>query len=162
MEQRDRLAALSGEDLTKLPILDLVQRFAPLTSTTHVVAMASVAMASMLYDMLGKNIQEDLQARSRIMMQIKTLSTWRSAKSAINAILNKPSTRQVETALRDKAQAEKEIASLKQKITDLEKDRDEQDQTIAILNHKLNHVSWENGSLRKENETLKDNLSKKD
>ncbi len=92
-KRRDWLDQTSNTDMTTKPAGYLLNLLQPLSSAITVLAMAASAMATAMVKSITRTVEERQKTLTALTRQIKGMSIWKSTKSAVLTLLDKPAKR---------------------------------------------------------------------
>ena len=175
VERRDWLKTTSEEDLSKAPLKRIIRLLQPLSNAITIVAWAASAIASTLASALNKTIKEKEQTLAALTRQIKEQTVWKSTKSAVLSLLNKPATKQakelnqqvdaakgvIQMLKGDIAKKSQKIQSLEQTIEGLQKDNQKKDDAIQQYSSTVTKTKAEKQNLQAVADNLQHQLNDK-
>lgn len=134
-KRRDWLDQTSNTDMTTKPAGYLLNLLQPLSSAITVLAMAASAMATSMVKSITRTVEERQKTLTALTRQIKGMSIWKSTKSAVLTLLDKPA---------------KRISEMESAIASLTGDKSSILEQLSASESKLRAESNTNYSLRTE------------
>lgn len=111
-KRRDWLDKASNTDMTAKPAGYLLKILQPLSNAITVVAMAASAMATAMVQSITRTVEERQKTLTALTRQIKGMSIWKSTKSAVLTMLDKPGKRISEMESKMASMAEEKAAAV--------------------------------------------------